>query len=296
MYAQKEKPAENKSSAVANSVAQKKTSVNKSISFEDNRPEAVSQRTTEMLARKHATEPRQSIQRKGSSRQNYVQRVIQRNGKDVIESTILDQNTEAVKADVDFAMSKIKFAVIKLSVESVEVANALKNSGRDWIVYAPLISWFYGIGGLIIKWNNTWPLEDTAGLLIDLGIALRKISTQGQQAQFLMNAYMKASRQSNKKIDKTSEWATDLPEHTAMQAGVSASTANLLKMIRMLDVNTPREIEAIMNGVIIYWKNSNIKQALGQYHTAAEVWAAYTYHLEEYVMKTPDSGTPRAKL
>jgi hypothetical protein len=49
MYAQKEKPAENKSSAVAHSVAQKKNGGKQGFGFMDNRPEAAAQRKLQDL-------------------------------------------------------------------------------------------------------------------------------------------------------------------------------------------------------------------------------------------------------
>ena len=50
MYAQVEKPKENKSRAVANSVAQKKSIMNQGFGFVNNRPEAVAQRKVQEMA------------------------------------------------------------------------------------------------------------------------------------------------------------------------------------------------------------------------------------------------------
>ncbi|MEH6348319.1 MAG: hypothetical protein V7785_24695 [Bermanella sp.] len=50
MYAQVEKPKENKSRAVANSVGQKRSSVKQGFGFVDNRPEAIAQRKRQELA------------------------------------------------------------------------------------------------------------------------------------------------------------------------------------------------------------------------------------------------------
>lgn len=44
MYAQKEKPVENKASAVANSIAQKQSNVKQGVGFVDNRSESIMQR------------------------------------------------------------------------------------------------------------------------------------------------------------------------------------------------------------------------------------------------------------
>ena len=50
MYAQVEKPKDNKSRAIANSVAQKKSNGGKSFGFVDNRPEAITQRKLQEMA------------------------------------------------------------------------------------------------------------------------------------------------------------------------------------------------------------------------------------------------------
>jgi hypothetical protein len=52
MYEQLEKKKENKSRAVANSVARKKSNVNQSFGFVDNRPEAIAQRKIQEIADK----------------------------------------------------------------------------------------------------------------------------------------------------------------------------------------------------------------------------------------------------
>ena len=62
MYAQIEKPKENKSRAVANSVAQKKSNGKQGFGFVDNRPEAVAQRKLQTMANNHA--PQKPIQKK----------------------------------------------------------------------------------------------------------------------------------------------------------------------------------------------------------------------------------------
>jgi len=94
----------------------------------------------------------------------------------------------------------------------------------------------------------------------------------------LMNNAMKGSRLKGK-ANKNSQWVEDLPGNTQLKSGVSATTGNLLLLMEWLNVNTPQEIEAIMNGLVKYWENSTIKQLRGQFHTAAEVWATYNYYL-----------------
>lgn len=226
----------------------------------------------------------QPIHRMGVDLQRsfYVQR-------DPIEDTVMDTDTESLKSDIDTAMGKIKKKILEITKESDKAKKSLEKSGRDWMVYAPLASWKYNMLGLLENWDTSWSLEDTSGLLLDIGIAMKGLADEGKESkEKIMNDYMSQTRNSSKKVDKGSEWAKDIPEGTQMQAGVSATTGNLLKTLRWLNVNGLEEIEAIMNGIIKYWKNSKLKQALGQYHTAAEVWTAYTYHLEKYVLKTDE--------
>lgn len=73
MYTHVEKPKENKSRAVANSVAQKKSDVKQDFGFEDNRAEINAQRTLQEVAYRQIPEEGQSVQRtriKGKDTQN----------------------------------------------------------------------------------------------------------------------------------------------------------------------------------------------------------------------------------
>lgn len=68
MYAQVEKPKENKSRAIANSVAQKKSNMKQGFGFEDNRPEAIAQRKLQKLLNnnhknRHSLQLKATIQR-----------------------------------------------------------------------------------------------------------------------------------------------------------------------------------------------------------------------------------------
>ncbi|WPD22061.1 MAG: hypothetical protein SD837_17875 [Candidatus Electrothrix scaldis] len=67
MYEQVEKPKENKSRAVANSVAQKKSHVKQGFGFVDNRPETVAQRKIQVLAGENFVRQRQRLQQKGDN-------------------------------------------------------------------------------------------------------------------------------------------------------------------------------------------------------------------------------------
>lgn len=64
MYEQLTNPKENKSRAIANSVAQKKSNVKQSFGFTDNRPEAFAQRKLQDLANNHSAQQQNPIQKK----------------------------------------------------------------------------------------------------------------------------------------------------------------------------------------------------------------------------------------
>ncbi|MCW3102334.1 MAG: hypothetical protein JWO09_774 [Bacteroidetes bacterium] len=219
---------------------------------------------------------------------------------DCIEEAVLDKNKEAVKADVDKAMRKIQSKVRVCAEASRELADLLKKSGRDWMVYAPFASWWHeGMLGLLSKWDESWKLEDSAGLLMDISLHFNKFAKAGKERALLMNSVMEESRTPQQVINKNSQWAKDLPEGTKTQSGVSASTASVLILLERLGIDAPQEIEAIVNSLIYYWKDSWIKQFTKQYHTAAEVWAVYTSYLLKHTKSPPPPPSPpklKAKL
>jgi hypothetical protein len=77
-----------------------------------------------------------------------------------------------------------------------------------------------------------------------------------------------------------SNWEQEfLPEGTRTKSGVSATTIRLLKTLSIDNRITALEIEAVMNGVCMYWDHSLIKKLTGEYHTTAEVWSTYNNFL-----------------
>ena len=213
-----------------------------------------------------------------------VQRMVAQRKDDPVEKAVLnDDELVGVKADVDAAMKKIKDKIVSWAKESNDVAKKLQSTGRDAWVYAGFFKRNNTLKQHLENWDESWSLENTCGLLLDLGNTLRRLCTEGK----VMNDTMKGSRSSDHGLDKTSTWAKDfVPEESKLQSGVSATTGNLLRTLRELDVTSNDEIEALMIGVVKFWRDGSwIKWIRGEFHTAAEVWAAYTYHLEEYVMK-----------
>lgn len=86
MYEQVEKPKENKSRAVANSVTQKKSNVNQSFGFVDNRPEAIVQRKVQELADDYSSQQR-AVQ--NEENKNTIQRVLIDYSATIFDSTKL---------------------------------------------------------------------------------------------------------------------------------------------------------------------------------------------------------------
>jgi len=61
----------------------------------------------------------------------------------------------------------------------------------------------------------------------------------------------------------------------AFKSGISASTNNLLRLLRTVELITPNEIESIVKGAILYWDTNIAKQLTGDFHTGTEVWVVY---------------------
>jgi len=208
--------------------------------------------------------------------------------KDPVEDAVLSDTN--VKEAIDTAMDKIKDKISKWAKKNKNVKKKLNGCvGRDAWVYRGFFGRKDTLQKCIDKWDSNWTIEQTCGLLLDLGNALRHFcqTHEPEENKKTMTDIMKGSRKTEHKVDRQSRWALEfVPAGTKLQSGVSATTGNLLRVIRELDVNTIDEIESIMVGVIKYWKNGSwIKWLLGQFHTAAEVWSAYTYYLERFYFR-----------
>jgi hypothetical protein len=218
--------------------------------------------------------------------------------QDPIKQVVVDQDWENVKKDVNSAMSKIKNFLISTKQEKHDAVSSLQIRGRDQFIYAFLRSLKLNkLNHLLADWKEkTWDIYYTSGLLLDMGLALSKLSGDKTEAKAAFDAQFGQTRQANKLINRKSDFYNNLPDNVETQAGVSASTWNVLQALRYLNMElgkagrekiTPIEVEAIMNGLIYFWDVGHIKRWLGQFHTAAEVWAAYNFYLETYYIKKP---------
>lgn len=253
MYSQVEKTKENKSRAVANSIDQNKDGVKQRVAIKDNRKKA-----TVGLIDDAQNKPLQKA--------------------DAVAGIVNEENDAVVRGDIVAAMEKIKARLKKWATEDVRVENTLKKkTGRDAWVYAGFRGRKRTLGEHLDRWDESWGINKTCGLLLDLGNALRSLCPKME----IMNDEMKASRAKGHSVNRDSEWAQEsVPKGSKLKSGVSATTGNLLRTLEYLNVTTPLELEAIIIGAVKYWdKGSFIKKIRGEYHTAAEAWSVYNYYL-----------------
>lgn len=217
---------------------------------------------------------------------------------DPVVEAVIDKDKAAVKSMVDTTMTKIRLWILREDRNTKAIASALRRSGRDWFVYAPIQSWISDLGQLLENWSDKWTLEETTGLMIDLSLALRKVvaDSLGRNDE-VMNTLMAASRQKNKSVNRESAWVQEfVPEGAKVQSGASATTGLLLRLLQVADTS-PQGIEAVMNGLYHYWNGKDgpwgarLKQLRGEYHTAVEIWGVYMFYLQQL-----DPGPKPAKL
>lgn len=232
------------------------------------------------------------FQRTHISAQNMEKAVVQL-VPDPIKADLYERNDtkESVTQDVNRAMFELRRAIIN----NAEMVDNLQRTGRDAWVYAGFFSRNDSLYNILLRWGDSWTLENTCGLLLDLGLALRRNCNRadilfrgihpGSQRAPIMNDMLNAGR-INGRYDRNSEWARNfVPTGSELQSGPSATTGQLLRLLfhfkEELELGMD-QIEAIMIGAVEYWDHgSTIKWILGKYHTAVEVWAVYNYYLEE---------------
>lgn len=171
--------------------------------------------------------------------------VFQRVTDDPVASAALDSDAEAVKTDVNRAMTKLRTMILE-----EKLLDKLDEDGRDRMIYAPIQSLWKKMRGLLESWNASWSTEDTCGLMLDIGLKL----TSGKETTgpYAMTNKMLTSRR--RQGVKGSDWEQNfIPKGTKTQRGVSATTIRLLKTLSLNNEITLLEIEAVMNGACMYW-------------------------------------------
>jgi len=214
---------------------------------------------------------------------------------DPIRLAVLDTNWTKVQEDINSAMKKVKNALTGTKPMAKPLADRLKKSGRDQWYYAGIFSILNNLDDLLAWWDDKCSVWYTSGLLLDIGLKIGDLNPGYEVAMKKFNEVFGDTRRPDKTIVLESKFVKELIPGTEVQAGVSGSTTVLLQALRYVnsgivnekDKITPKEIEAIMNGLIFYWDTSSLKRFLNQFHTAVEVWAAYTLYLEEYEHKKP---------
>ncbi len=260
-----------------NFVQQKKdTEMNK-------RGEAVSQKNPGYIDREIRLRRKESAQK---------EKILQKKSEDVVqcvpdpvEEIALEGDMEMVRAQVNEVMEVIRNQVMN----NVEMVHKLQeNQGRDAWVYAGIFRRNDSLLQILESWDNTWSLERTCGLLLDLGLVLRRLCDDME----IMNDTLIGGRDRNThRVDRNSAWAREfVPENARLQAGPSATTGQLLRLLHNYrDVIDRIHMQSVMVGAIQYWKNGSwIKRIMGDYHTAVEVWAVYMHYLEEVPEQTPE--------
>lgn len=206
------------------------------------------------------------------------------------EATILESDRKSLDKELKQAMSKIRDYIRDDPSEgAAKIRDVLKGShGRDWLIYAPIQGMQNDLHDLLMHWDDSWSIEDTSALLMDIAIAAKDIPEEPMSGELSESLWQARGEKHSIKLE--SEWVQELEEFninskTGLQAGPSLSTAHVLRFLRLIKKTNPEEREAIVNGLIQYWKRATIKRLLGQYHTPTEVWAAYTHHLEREYAK-----------
>jgi hypothetical protein len=201
--------------------------------------------------------------------------------KDPIANVSLDDDEKAVKQDVALGMGKVRQVFDEMAKMNNDGVNRFleefDEKGRDKMAYATFTR-KGKMSELLRDWKPSWPIEKTAGLLLDISLTVK--DARQDRGEELLSDTLEDSRGEHHKVDKDSEWVKKfLPKGTEVKSGASATTAQLLLMLEEMDVPLP-QVEAILNGVIKFW-DGFLKKTSGAYHTAAEVWAVWNEHLEK---------------
>jgi hypothetical protein len=218
------------------------------------------------------------------------------NSRDPVYNAAMADNSVAVKEDVRQVVTRVRDTLRQMQHVSdpayMGVAdrlnNGLQREGRDRVAYALFCRGASGqMDTLLNGWSDaSWSLAQTAGLLLDIGLTIkgerRWVNSPNRPpregAVDLLSPELRASRGNDKRVDSNSPWAQSLPAGATAQAGVSATTVQLLMMLEDMQV-PPHQMEAVLKGVIQFWEGP-LKRVSGDYHTASEVWAAYNHYLQ----------------
>lgn len=247
---------------------------------------------------------------------------------DVVEEILWQESEDTVslKQDVNRAMLRLKATLLKWLVTDEKLMQAIIDESKIVPRERPLYfkespDIFFALN----SWDESWTIEKTAGLLLDLGYHMRK-KLGGME---VMNATMKSGRPEmrdksttepkgfNERRDdpnfesnvRARSWGQHLPDKSEIRSGISASTGNLLLLLKALDDEIDvsfDEVGAIMLSVFRFWNvkpgtkkaldsgldpnNLQFRNEKGLFHTATEIWSVYTYvYLTQHLLHTDAS-------
>ncbi|MDE7297714.1 MAG: hypothetical protein K2N94_02650 [Lachnospiraceae bacterium] len=196
---------------------------------------------------------------------------------DPVERIALEGDMQETTEQVNAAMRTLK---ARIQANAAMSWRLREKTGRDAWVYAGFFRKNDKLSQILQDWDETWSLQRTCGLLLDLGLALRSLC----EPMEIMNKRLERGRdKESHRVNRGSVWARKyVPEYAKLQSGPSATTGQLLRLLNQFrDAIDLTQIQAIMTGVVDYWKNGSlIKWILGDYHTAVEVWAVYMWYLK----------------
>ena len=220
--------------------------------------------------------------------------VIQPKG-DVVEDIVLEgykKDEKELKANLTNCIQKFRSAVDKAMKSDDQqtkdqITEEMSVDGRDAFFYRRL--WWKnrrGLLGDLERWEASWSVARTGGLLADLGLALRNVDefAKGKQFDEIMNKeyLQRGSNQVRGRSDETTTpWSEDLAQSSIKgNAGPSSTTTQLLHVVTGIGGFTTDEVESMMVALVKFWKQGTKRAFGGGFHTAVEVWAPYTGYLE----------------
>ncbi len=211
----------------------------------------------------------------------------------IVELMEEDVADETIRDNVASACNKVKAWAQGLKLTTI---------GRDIFFYSKM-GWAKSstVSELLEQWDpdSNYP-SATAGMLADFALSWQRAPAgdgkkRGSQwreqyadtrpkakqdkARQLLTGPEKAGRGGDHTFDQTSTYGQLAAQHGyAVKAGPSASTAQLLWMLRSIGTITNDEAKSVAHALAAFW-NTGLKSWSGDYHTKFEVMIPLARHL-----------------
>ena len=229
-----------------------------------------------------------------------LNKIIQRNG-DPLKDMLYGERQATIQKDINEVMGVLQLLIVE-NIGLIQIQLGQKERPQNPLGRCAALYDFFNrnksLWDIVRGWNPTWNFKNTCGLLLDLGLALRGTFLSKEFAPDIMSATMVGGRDpATHRVNGKSGWAQFMSQNgLLLQCGPSATTGQLLKVLHAMRISFDK-IESILTGVIHYWNDGIIERIRGEYHTAAEVWSAYSYYLEYQANKwVPEDEIERIKL